>query len=65
MDLGLIKKRLDNGFYKDLSSFESDVNLVFDNCILYNGEESDVGLVACALKKQFLGEYQAMLKGER
>ncbi len=65
MDLGLIKKRLDNGFYKDLSSFESDVKLVFDNCILYNGEESDVGLVACALKKQFLGEYQAMLKGER
>jgi E1A/CREB-binding protein len=65
MDLGQVKKRLENGFYKELSSFESDVKLVFDNCILYNGEDSDVGSVACALKNQFSVEYQAMLKGER
>jgi hypothetical protein len=65
MDLGLIKKRLENGVYKELSLFESDIKLVFDNCILYNGEDSDVGGVAAAMKNKFSEEFQSMLKGKR
>ena len=65
MDLGLIKKRLENGVYKELSLFESDIKLVFDNCILYNGEDSDVGGVAAAMKNKFSEEFQSMLTCKR
>jgi hypothetical protein len=65
MDLGSIKRKLEDGSYNDLFSFENDVNLVFDNCILYNGEDSDLGEMASDLKNQFSVDFQAMIKGER
>jgi E1A/CREB-binding protein len=65
MDLGLIRRRLENGFYQNLYSFESDVYLVFDNCILYNGEDSDLGEIAVDLKNRFLLDLQTMLQGKR
>ena len=64
MDLALIKKRLENGVYKDLSSFECDTKLVFENCILYNGEDSDVGEMAKNLLNMLEKEFQSILKGE-
>lgn len=65
MDLGLIRRRLESGFYQNLYSFESDVHLVFDNCILYNGEDSDLGGIAINLKNRFLLDLQTMLQGKR
>lgn len=41
MDLGTIKKKVDNANYRDLPEFVEDVRLVFDNAILYNGPASD------------------------
>jgi len=64
MDLSLVKKRLEHGLYKHLSTFESDAKLVFQNCILYNGEDSDVGEMAKGLLRLFEKEYQAVVKGE-
>jgi hypothetical protein len=37
MDFGTIKKRLNSGLYVNFNEFHEDINLVFDNCILYNG----------------------------
>jgi E1A/CREB-binding protein len=37
MDLGTVKKKLDNSVYRDIDEFIGDVRLVFDNAILYNG----------------------------
>jgi len=65
MDLGLIRRRLENGFYQNLYSFERDVHLVFDNCILYNGEDSALGEIAVDLKNRFLLDLQTMLQGKR
>jgi hypothetical protein len=65
MDLGLIRRRLESGFYQNLYSFESDVHLVFDNCILYNGAGSDLGAIAMNLKNRFLLDLQTMLQGKR
>lgn len=53
MDLSLVKKRLKEGYYKTIEEVERDVNLVFENAINYNGEDSDVGQKAIELLKLF------------
>ncbi|POM79465.1 Hypothetical protein PHPALM_2858 [Phytophthora palmivora] len=47
MDLGTIKKKIDSGGYEGpdgYSIFAEDIRLVWDNAVLYNGEESEVVL---------------------
>ncbi|KAL3806032.1 hypothetical protein ACHAXA_006869 [Cyclostephanos tholiformis] len=46
MDLTLVANKLEDGAYKDMASFELDIKLVFENAILFNGDDSDVGLMA-------------------
>ena len=46
MDLNLVKNKLQDGVYKDIASFEKDARLVFENAMLFNGEDSDVGRMA-------------------
>jgi len=53
MDLGAIKKRVENNYYKLISEFAADIRLTFDNAILYNGSESDVAKVAHEMKAVF------------
>jgi hypothetical protein len=38
MDLGTVKKKMDNAVYRDVEEFIGDARLVFDNAILYNGK---------------------------
>ena len=40
MDFGTIKKKLKDNQYDNMKKFLEDVELVFNNCILYNGEAS-------------------------
>ena len=40
MDFGKIKHKLQTNQYTKMGEFLYDVQLVFDNCILYNGENS-------------------------
>lgn len=61
MDLGSIKKRLDNNCYKCISEFGADVRLTFDNAVAYNGEGSDVCKVAREMKATFEKYYQGMI----
>jgi E1A/CREB-binding protein len=51
MDLGTIKKRLEQSQYRDPHHVAGDVQLVFDNAILYNPKENDYHKVAQQLKK--------------
>jgi len=53
MDFGTIKDRLTTGYYKNCKEFVDDVELVFSNCILYNKETSDFGLLAKRLRDEF------------
>mmetsp|Transcript_15944 Transcript_15944/g.25819 ORF Transcript_15944/g.25819 Transcript_15944/m.25819 type:complete len:166 (+) Transcript_15944:437-934(+) len=46
MDLTLVVNKLEEGAYKDMAGFVSDTKLVFENAILFNGEDSDVGDMA-------------------
>jgi hypothetical protein len=42
MDFGTVKDNLKKHFYKTMRQFLEDVELVFSNCFLYNGEHSQV-----------------------
>jgi hypothetical protein len=37
MDFGTIKKKLNSFAYRNCKDFTLDVELVFDNCFIYNG----------------------------
>jgi hypothetical protein len=53
MDYTTVFSKLIGNSYKDGSGFMSDMQLVFDNCILYNGENTDFGKAAVLQKKVF------------
>jgi E1A/CREB-binding protein len=53
MDLGTIRKKLDNGVYTKLEDFKYHVNLVFDNAMMYNPEGSVVYNFAREMKEKF------------
>lgn len=63
MDLELITKKLENGVYWDIASFRKDTRLVFENAILYNGENSDVGMMAKELLDIFDQDFSNSFKG--
>mmetsp|Transcript_127553 Transcript_127553/g.369253 ORF Transcript_127553/g.369253 Transcript_127553/m.369253 type:complete len:1783 (-) Transcript_127553:44-5392(-) len=62
MDLGTIRKKLDNGVYHSLEEFEGHVNLTFDNAMLYNPEGSVVYNMAKEMKDKFAQDYDVMMK---
>ncbi|KAL4095628.1 hypothetical protein PRIC1_009001 [Phytophthora ramorum] len=66
MDLGTIKKRIDSGGYEGSDGYEKfagDIRLVWDNAVLYNGEESEVGRTALALSDVFEQDYERFVIG--
>jgi hypothetical protein len=60
MDLTIIRKRLDGNMYREISTFEADVELVFTNAMLYNEEGTDVYEVAKEMLDKFRGEAKEM-----
>jgi hypothetical protein len=40
MDFGTIRKKLTFNVYNNVQEFISDMKLVFDNCVKYNGIEN-------------------------
>jgi hypothetical protein len=64
MHLTLVETKLMNNDYIDMESFARDTKLVFDNAILYNGEQSQVGQIASILRRLFEQDYNALLMGE-
>jgi len=45
MDLSTIKKNINRNQYLSLEEFGADVKLMYENCALFNGPESDYTLV--------------------
>jgi len=65
MHLELVKKKLENAIYADMDSFERDVRLVFENAILYNGDDSEVGRLAQDMLSKFEALYNAVVEGKQ
>ncbi|KAI3362019.1 hypothetical protein L3Q82_012354, partial [Scortum barcoo] len=64
MDLGTIKKRLENNYYWSASECLQDFNTMFTNCYIYNKPTDDIVLMALALEKIFLQKVAQMPEGE-
>lgn len=50
MDFGTIKKKMQAHAYKSMEGFVQDMELVFSNCLLYNGLDNPVSKLAIELK---------------
>ncbi|XP_020572547.1 transcription factor GTE7-like [Phalaenopsis equestris] len=55
MDLGTVRSRLKNGFYKTPLDFAEDIRLTFNNALIYNPEAHEVHKLAALLLRQFEG----------
>jgi E1A/CREB-binding protein len=60
MDLGTIQKKVENGQYHAIDDFQTDVNLSFDNAMLYNEDGSVVYDMAKELKVKFVGDFKKL-----
>jgi len=63
MDLGTVKKKLDNREYATADEFATDVRLIFSNCYLYNGPQTDV-VAMCKKVEQMFEDKFAKLPDE-
>uniref|UniRef100_H3CKK7 Bromodomain containing 3b n=1 Tax=Tetraodon nigroviridis TaxID=99883 RepID=H3CKK7_TETNG len=64
MDMGTIKKRLENNYYWSASGAMQDFNTMFTNCYIYNKPTDDIVLMAQALEKIFLQKVAQMPQEE-
>ena len=62
MDLGMVKERLEAGFYAEPDEFARDVNLVFDNALTFNPGGHPVHTLAGTLKMVFQSEYDRVVE---
>lgn len=53
MDFGTIKNNINSNKYSKLDEFIKDIHLVFDNCFLYNGENSYVSGLCKQVREEF------------
>ena len=61
MDLGTINKRLENGHYREIKGFDSDVRLTFDNAMVYNEPNTPVHEMAKSLKTLYIDEHKKLI----
>uniref|UniRef100_A0A3P9JQG6 Bromodomain-containing protein 2 n=1 Tax=Oryzias latipes TaxID=8090 RepID=A0A3P9JQG6_ORYLA len=64
MDMGTIKKRLENNYYRSASECMQDFNAMFTNCYIYNKPTDDIVLMAQSLEKAFLQKVAQMPQEE-
>ncbi|KAL3914640.1 MAG: hypothetical protein SGARI_000021, partial [Bacillariaceae sp.] len=62
MDLGTIRKKLENNCYHSLEEFHGNVHLTFDNAMLYNPEGSVVYNMAKEMKDKFAHDYDILMQ---
>uniref|UniRef100_A0A3B4BMS5 Bromodomain-containing protein 2 n=1 Tax=Periophthalmus magnuspinnatus TaxID=409849 RepID=A0A3B4BMS5_9GOBI len=64
MDMGTIKKRLENNYYHEASECIQDFSTMFTNCYIYNKPTDDIVLMAQSLEKIFLQKVADMPEEE-
>ncbi|KAM7009261.1 LOW QUALITY PROTEIN: bromodomain-containing protein 4-like [Tautogolabrus adspersus] len=65
MDMGTIKKRLENNYYWNAQECIQDFNTMFTNCYIYNKPGDDIVLMAKTLEKVFLHKITEMPQEEK
>ncbi|KAJ8264168.1 hypothetical protein GJAV_G00145980 [Gymnothorax javanicus] len=64
MDMGTIKRRLENFYYWNAQECIQDFSTMFTNCYIYNKPGDDIVLMAEALEKMFLHKISQMPQEE-
>jgi bromodomain-containing protein 3 len=64
MDLGTVKKRMQNNYYWSATDCIRDINNIFYNCYTYNDPSQDVVKMGQQLGKIFLRKLALMPKDE-
>ncbi|GAP92812.2 putative tfiid associated protein [Rosellinia necatrix] len=62
MDLGTIKKKMDENEYSTAEEFEADVRQIFTNCYTYWGQEHEMSAAATRFRKSFDEKFAEMHK---
>ena len=57
IDMELIDKRIKSNYYRTLEDFSADVNLIFENCKLYNRPTSKLFIDAQKLQRILKNEF--------
>ncbi|KAM6472083.1 bromodomain-containing protein 2 isoform 2-T2 [Liasis olivaceus] len=65
MDMGTIKRRLENSYYWSSAECMQDFNTMFTNCYIYNKPTDDIVLMAQTLEKIFLQKVAQMPQEEQ
>jgi len=60
MDLGKVANKLNNDEYKMRTEFYDDMILIFDNCLLFNEDNSDVGKSGKTMRRLFLKRWKQL-----
>ena len=60
-DLRTIRSKLDTDKYDSFEAWEADMELMIDNALLFNGEDSEGGIIA----QQFANKYRDMFAALR
>jgi hypothetical protein len=61
MDLGTVKRKLERGVYQTHQEAAADIRLIWENCQLYNEEESDFFYLSKQFSKKFEDRYRKVL----
>jgi len=64
MDLGTVKRKLDNGEYRAPAECASDVRLIWENCMTYNQDGSYYYNLAQIFSKRFEDKYAKVIDKE-
>ena len=62
MDLGLVKKKLNEGKYKSIHDVADDVRLIWKNCMTYNADGSDFYILAQNMSRKFEDKFAKLIK---
>lgn len=60
MDFSTIKQKLKEHQYLNMKNFLEDVELVFNNCVLYNGEASQVSSMCREVQEDYIKQCQCL-----
>lgn len=53
MDISTCREKVIQGKYEDLNAFKNDIDLIWSNCLTYNGKNSVLGMIGTKLKCLF------------
>lgn len=60
MDFSTVKKKLNNYSYTNLKEYCEDMDLIFNNCFLYNGTNSFVGEICLRIKNEYTNLFEKL-----